>query len=666
MVAISLLVMAAYASLTAYTDEHLRTLVNSNPMLVMLLVLFVAILVFSLLIIFYANRFLLQQQHQEIGVEILSGLSRGQIARLFSYENVLGEGLALVAGLVLGMLFSKLYGMLLLRLMNVSAQIDRWFSFEALWMTVVGFLVIFIVIALIDSFRISRLKLAQLVYGRVSRTTSPHPRRDFALACVGLALLIASYVGLFKLDWFPTIENMRFDQASSFPLYFISFALFVGVWLCYRNALPVFLSWLRRQHWAFTRRHLLDFAVAGKKFRQHYQSLSLTTLFVTASIVMLGSAAAMFAFGNRSLQEEVPIDLVTDRQHQAQVLKKIADAGGRSKRLTYFSIKIAPAQLTGPRHEQIMAGHTLPLEIISLTDYQKASRHQNDLLPLNLKRTQSMYISRDFYLQHVPERVLLQNKVKLAQSGIPDLQIKAFSRSYPLGGYLFFNNLLVVNDSVFDQLSSKNSRELLAYQVKRLQPAGQTLTELDEASFKDRAMRQLIYHDAKHLKDVQMTLLRDEPQDDQADYLSNNYYVRGPVHALIERSLGLAVFVVGTLGILTTFAWASIFSLRQLAEAQNDRFEYLTMKKIGISQSALTRFVVNYHRFVYLLPVLFGTINGLLIMQVVGGNLDHLQLRLLYLLTGIILIIYEGFHHFTIRRYRRIIEQLKPSTQRLK
>ncbi|MFD1464953.1 FtsX-like permease family protein [Lapidilactobacillus mulanensis] len=665
-VAISLLVMVSYASLTAYTDQHLQTLVNSNPMLISLLVLYVAILTFSLLIIFYANRFLLQQQHQEIGVQILSGLSRGQIARLFSYENLFGELIELGSGLILGMLFSKLYGMLLLRLMGVDAEINRWFSLTALWVTAVSFLAIFLIVALIDSARISQLKLVQLIYGRPNRSAETPPTLNLLLSCLGVGLLIASYVAVFKLNWFQSVEDLRLDQPSSFALYFIGASLFLGVWLMYRNVLPTVLEWMRHRSWAFSRRHLLDFAVAGQKFHQHYQSLSLTTLFVTASIVMLGSAAAIYAFETRSLQEEVPIDLVTDRQHQAKVLQEIDDAGGSGKALTHFSIKISAAQLQGPKHREIMTSNTIPLEIISLADYQKAQRYQKNLPPLNLQRTQAMYISRDFYLQHVSEQDLKQNQIELAQPQLPKLQITVLSRSYPLGGYLFFDNLLVVSNSVFKKIDSVNSRELIAYQVKNIQPAGKTLSKLDEESFKDQAMRQLIYHDAKKLSDVKMTIFQGQSQDTRADYLSNTYYVRGPVQTLINRSLGIAVFVVGTLGILTTFAWASIFSLRQLTEAQADRYEYLTMKKMGISQPDLNRFIVDYHRFVYLLPVIFGIINGLLIMHVVGGNLDHLQLGLLYILTAVTFVIYGCFHIFTIRRYRRIIEQLKPSEQHVK
>lgn len=665
-VAISLLVMVSYASLSAYNDQHLRKMLNYDGVLDLLVVLFVAIVIFSFLIIFYANRFFMKQQGQELGVLLLSGLTRGQLAALVSCENLLYEGTQLSVGLVLGMLFSKLYNMLLLRLMGITAQTDHWFSSWALLITVVSFLGVFLLVALIDVLRISQLKLVRLVYPQHNRQNRPTTRLSLFLAWLGPLLLFVCYFALLRLNWFQFVETLRFNQPSSYATYIIVLSLFLGVWLTYRNSLPEFFKWFRGRHNSFSRQHLLDFAITGDKFAEHHQSLTLTTLFVTASIMMLGTAAVLYAFGIRTVQEETPIDFVTDHQNEQKILKKIHANGGRNKKLTSFTIKITAGQLQGSQHHQIMQGYSLPLEVISLQDYRNARRHQPNLQPLNLGRDQALYISRDFYLQHVSVSTLLQNKIHLANPKIPALKIKAYSRAYPLGGYLFFDNLLVVSDSVFKQITTKNSRELLAYSVKNIQPAGQTLSAIDEASFKDNAARQLQFVDAKNLADVQLHIFAGREHNAVTQFESNNYYVRGPTQVLMQRTMGIIVFVVGTLGVLMTFAWASVFSLRQLAEAETDRYEYLTLKKMGIDFQKISHIISFYNRLIYLFPVIFGVGNGLLIMHVVGGNFDHLQLSLLYILTVAVLLIYGGFHLFTVHRYRRIIALTRPSEQRMR
>lgn len=663
-VAIALLIMVSYASLAAYNDPHLRKMISFDSSLVLLVLLFFAIVVFSFAIIMYANRFFMKQQHQEMGVLLLSGLTRGQVALLFSAENLLGEGLQLGIGLLLGMVFSKLYNMMLLRLMNVVAETNHWFSLPALLITTGGFVTVFVLVAIIDSLRISSLKIVRLLYPENTRQNRPQTRINTFLAWLGPILLIVCYFVLLRFNWFQFVETWQLNQPASYATYLIVLTLLLGVWLTYRNSLPAFLKWLRSRHSAFSRRHLLDFAITGDKLAEHHQSLTLTTLFVTASIVMLGGAAVLYAFGIRTVQEETPIDFVTDHQYQETILKKIRDNGGRNKRLTSFTIKMTAGQLQGPQAHKIMKGHSLPLEIISLQDYRDARRHQQNLPELTLAEHDAMFVSRDFYLEHLPVSTLLQNKIQLAQPKIPKLTIKTYSRAYPLGGYLFFDNLLVVSNPVFKQITHKNSRELIAYSVKNLEPAGKTLSAIDEDSFKEQAVRQLQFIDAKKLSDVRMNIYQGRRHTRVTQYESNHYYVRGPMHVLIQRTLGLIVFVVGTLGVLMTFAWASIFSLRQLVEAENDRYEYLTLKKLGIGNDKINQIISTYNRLIYLFPVLFGAANGLLIMRIVGGNLDNLQLGLLYALAVAVLGIYGAFHVFTVHRYRRIVELTRPSEQR--
>ena len=663
-VAISLLIMVAYASLSAYHDHHLRKLVSFDNTLSLLVVLFIAIVLFSFAIIVYANRFFMKQQHQEMGVLLLSGLTRPQLAALFSCETFFGEGLQLSIGLILGLLFSKLYTMLLLRLMGVVAETNHWFSLPALLITAGSFIGVYLLVALIDSVRIASLRIVRLLYPENNYQIQQSTLINRFLAWLGPLLLVTCHFLLLRFNWFRFLETLQINQPASYATFLIIVTLLLGVWLTYRNSLPSFLRWIRNQRRPMSRRHLLDFAITGDKFAEHHQSLTLTTLFVTASIVMLGLAAVLYAFGNRTVQEETPIDLVTDYQNQDTILRKIHANGGKSKRLTNFTIKITAAQLQGPQAKKIMQGHSLPIEVISLQDYRNARQHQPNLPRLALTDKQALYVSRDFYLQRVPVQVLLQNKIQLAQPAIPNLQIVAYSRAYPLGGYLFFDNLLVVSDHVFKQLSSQNSRELLAYSIRKIAPAGKTLSAIDEASYANKAVRQLQFIDAKKLSQVKMHIYQGRSHNNTTQYESNNYYVRGPTYILIQRALGLTVFVVGTLGILMSFAWASIFSLRQLAEAENDRYEYLTLKKMGVDQVKINQIISTYNRLIYLLPVTFGIINGLLIMRVIGGNLDHLQLGLLYILTVVVFGIYGAFHIFTIHRYQRIVELTRPSEQR--
>lgn len=664
LVALALLVMISYDCLTTYQDAFINRISQGNPALVALLLLFFALLGFSVLIIFYANRFFIHQHCPELGLMIISGLSRGQIALIFFWETLLGEVLALGFGLLLGLLTNKLFAMLLLRLMGLRAATNHWFSLSALGKTSLGFLIIFALVGIFDSSRIFSLRTVRLLYPddlESSRQNNSWTNR--LLAWLGPLLIISAYVAVFKLSWIHFMETLRFSDRTATNTILIMTALILGIWFCFRNTLPTLFAWLQGTKWAYDQQRILDFAATGQEVQFHHQSLTLTTLFVTASVVLLGFASVLYSDGFRSLEEEAPIDLVADRQYHDHVLQQIKAKGGHLQRLAHLPVKIMPVALHGPKSQVIMSQATMPIEIVGMHDYLQIQRHQKNLLPVILDRNQALFISQDFQYQHVHLHELMQNQVQFADAKLPRLQIVAFSRVYPLGSNLFFGNVLVVPDDIFEQIPSANSRVLVGYRLKKIAPDSAFLKKIDDDSYQSKASRQMHYQHPQHLQKAQITIYQDVKRDLTNAYISSNYSVRGPAQVLLQRVLGAIVFVIGLLAILMTFAWASVCSLRELSEVERTRFDYLTLTKIGIDQRHLLRYSNWKNRMLFLSPVIFGIGNGLLVMRFVGLYLNHLPMKLLYLLTAAVFIIYWCFYLFTAYNYRRIIKMTTPLEQ---
>ncbi|WP_125766867.1 FtsX-like permease family protein [Lapidilactobacillus wuchangensis] len=664
LVALALLVMVSYDCLTTFQDSFISRISQGNPALVALLLLFFSLLGFSVLIIFYANRFFIHQHRSEIGLMIISGLSRGQIALIFFLETLFGELLALGFGLLLGLLTNKLFAMLLLRLMGLRAATNHWFSFSALWKTSLGFLIVFALVGIFDSSRIFSLRTVRLLYpnelGDIRQRNSWLNR---LLAWLGPLLVIGGYVAVFKLSWIHFMETLRFSDRTATNTVLIMGALILGIWFCFRNTLPALFSWLQGTKWAYDQQRILDLATTGQEVQFHHQSLTLTTLFVTASVVLLGFASVLYSDGFRNLEEEAPIDLVADRQFHDHVLQQIKAKGGHLQRLAHLPVKIMPVTLHGPKSDVIMSQATMPIEIVGMHNYLQIQRHQKNLLPVILDRNQALFISQDFQYQHVHLHELMRNQVQFADGKLPRLQIVAFSRVYPLGSNLFFGNVLVVPDDIFEQIPSANSRVLVGYRLKKIAPDSPFLKKIDDDSYQSKASRQMRYRHPQQLQKAQITIYQDVKRDLSNAYISSNYSVRGPSQVLLQRVLGAIVFVIGLLAILMTFAWASVCSLRELSEVERTRFDYLTLTKIGIDQHHLLRYSNWKNRMLFLSPVIFGIGNGLLVMRFVGLYLNHLPMKLLYLLTAAVFIVYWCFYLFTSYNYRRIIKMTTPPDQ---
>lgn len=664
LVALALLVMVSYDCLTTYQDSFINQISQGNPALVALLLLFFSLLGFGVLIIFYANRFFIHQHRPELGLMIISGLSRSQIALIFFLETLFGELLALGFGLILGLLTNKLFAMLLLRLMGLHAATNHWFSLAALWKTGLGFLIVFILVGIFDSSRIFSLRTVRLLYPNdLEGIRQRNSWFNRLLAWLGPLLIIAGYVAIFKLSWIHFMETLRFSDRATLNTGLIMITLILGIWFCFRNTIPALFAWLQGTNWAYRQQRILDFATTGQEVQFHHQSLTLTTLFVTASVVLLGFASVLYSDGFRNLEEEAPIDLVADHQYHDQVLQQIKARGGQLKRLAHLPVKIMPVAFHGPKSEVIMSQATMPIEIVGMHNYLQIQRHQKNLLPVILDRNQALFISADFQYQHVRLHELMKNQVQFADAKLPRLQIVAFSRVYPFGSNLFFGNVLVVPDNIFEQIPDTNSRVLVGYRLMKIAPDSNFLQKIDDNSYKSKASRQMRYTYPKQLQKAKITIYQDVKRDLTNAYISSNYSVRGPAQVLLQRVLGAIVFAIGLLAILMTFAWASVCSLRELSEVERTRFDYLILTKMGIEQHYLLRYSNWKNRLLFLSPVIFGIGNGLLVMRFVGLYLNHLPLKLLYLLTAVVFVIYWCFYLFTAYNYRRIIKMNRPPEQ---
>lgn len=124
----------------AFSDMGITGSLLYDQLGILLSALSVIIAVVLAFLIIYANQFLLKRRKKELGVYMVLGMKKRRISRLFAGET-LGVGvIALVSGLVLGLLFSQ--GLSLVALKLFAIELDKFqivFSAGAFRQTVLCF-----------------------------------------------------------------------------------------------------------------------------------------------------------------------------------------------------------------------------------------------------------------------------------------------------------------------------------------------------------------------------------------------------------------------------------------------------------------------------------------------------------------------------------------------
>ena len=118
-------------------------------------------------LVVYANRFLIRRRRREFGTYLLLGMSAGRVSRVLLCETILVGLASLVVGLALGIAMSQGLSFATAALMGTTMTKYRFIvSPDAIGLTVLCFVVVFMVSALVDVIYIRRCKLITLLSAR--------------------------------------------------------------------------------------------------------------------------------------------------------------------------------------------------------------------------------------------------------------------------------------------------------------------------------------------------------------------------------------------------------------------------------------------------------------------------------------------------------------------
>lgn len=116
----------------------------------------IIIIIFSVFFISYSNGAFLQTRKKEFGLLTLFGMSKGQLRKLIYFEQTIVSILAIVVGVGLGLLFSKLFLMLMSALLSVDSPIEFMLVPEAFLYTIGGFFILFQLLTLLGLFKVGK------------------------------------------------------------------------------------------------------------------------------------------------------------------------------------------------------------------------------------------------------------------------------------------------------------------------------------------------------------------------------------------------------------------------------------------------------------------------------------------------------------------------------
>jgi putative ABC transport system permease protein len=579
-----------------------------------ILILFVAVF------IWYSNAFFTKKRKQEVGLYALLGVKKKTIGNMLFYENLIMGIMAVIAGIVIGTLLSKLFTMILLKLLGSAMDVSFGFSLQAIMNTVLVFAVV-ILFSSIQSYRlIYRFKLIELFQAEKEGEQAPKP--SIVIAGIAVILIAFSYWLVYQ-----PVETSA-QMGIGFLLFMVS--LITGTFLLFRS-LTIYLLKLAQSNKS---RYYLGMNLIGTSqliYRIKGNARILATIALLSAVTLSAVTVGLSQYSNVAGQanKESPFSYTFISQNEAmdQQVNQIITEDQEHPVTAQLDIPVIKTKVAASNLKilptSLLEADENPLKIITVSMFNRMQKGLNRELTIQLTGNQAAVVKPLYTAFTTSDIAGYTLSIKLPQDErkiefVSLLEMRVLSWSYP-------DFLVVVSDALFDDMAKQAA--LTTYKVYKV---------LDQGTAKATAEQ------LKKINTEQINI--------------TSYY---SIYKDGLEDAGLGIFMLGFLGLVFLAATGSMIYFKQLTEAQSDKRRYDILRKIGVSKHEIWRSVAKQAGFVFVLPLAIGIVHSTMILKaLLSINLItyNFTVSILISMTAYI-IIYFFYYVLTVHSFNRIVNR---------
>jgi len=588
--------------------------------------------IFSVIFLFYTNSFLIKQRKKEFGLFNVLGMEKKHIARVMLCETLMIGILSIVTGLFLGILFSKLMILLLLKIISFKINIGFEVPTEAVIATLILFIGIFAVNLAYNLIQVYRTKLVELLAS--AHLGEKEPKTKWLMTIIGVICLVAGYY----------IAVTTEAPLEALHLFFIAVIfVIIGTYCLFTAGSIALLKMLKKnKKYYYKANHFT--AVSGMIYRMKQNAVGLANICIlsTAVIVMLSTTFSLYIGMEDVLRFRYPRDIIiiakNVSEEQMQKMNELIEthvekSGVIQKNTMYYRSMDFVVLKKGTEY---------------IADY-KSTYNTNDIANF-------FFITQDDY-----------NRIKNTSVSLEDNELLLFvMRGKIPGDKISFNGLeMSIKERLSSFITVDRTTSVLAQDYYAVVKDVEAIKRVHNALFGEGDMGELSYwygFDTDEDKDAEIQLA--VSLWDSVKQVFKDVYLEGPE---LEReafyTLYGGLFYLGIfLGLLFIMATVLIIYYKQLAEGIDDRNRFIIMQKVGMSHSEVKKSIRSQVLTVFFLPIGAAVVHLAFAFKVITKLLMIFNLNNVALYAGCTLltifafvVFYAIVYALTSRTYYRII-----------
>ncbi len=535
----------------------------------------------------YANKFVMRRRQKELGLYNILGMQKGDVACVLGLETLFLAAASTLAGLLAGVLFSKLVLLLLAKLVHFDVPFGFSICAPGIWQTALLMGTIFSLLLLYNIWCVARSRPVELLHSE--NVGEREPKSRWLLALVGIAALAGGY----------GIAIATKDPIMAFGLFFPAVMLVILGTYCLFTAGSVVILKLLRKNKKFYYQPQNFTAVSGLLYRMKQNAKGLANICILATMVLVtvSCTVCMYSGMNEGLERLYPDEIALRYVCPAEALPT-EDFSGLNDAILQAAAPYGAAQADIRTHARIAFAAKAAGGDFVFSDSNYSSAIENVVLD---------FITAEDYEQLTGTDVSLAPDEVLA-CGLPEGQ-----QTLRVGDISFrVQKQLAEFPVICDTFSSQLAR--VDYFVVSDRDVLVALYQQQLAAYGEARASSLVYHVALNPKgeDNAMLACYQAVRAAGASYLTAagspvfeaSASCRAEARSEFYVSYGGFLFLGLFLGTLFLLATVLIMYYKQISEGYEDRSRFVILQKVGMSEREVHATIRRQVLMIFFLPLL--------------------------------------------------------------
>ncbi|MCM1364159.1 MAG: FtsX-like permease family protein [Faecalibacterium sp.] len=590
--------------------------------------------VFSLIFLFYTNSFLIKRRKKEFGLYNILGMGKVNIALMLICESLIIAAIAIVIGLVFGVMFSKLAELLMINIMHAEAN----FTFSIEWLVVAQTALIFLgIFALLLVNTLRQIHLSQPIeLLRSDNAGEKQPKANWLMAVAGVVILIAAYIIAI------TIKN----PIQAMVMFFIAVIMvIIATYLLFISGSVAACKMLKNnKKYYYKTNHFVSVSSMIYRMKRNGAGLASICILCTMVLVMTSSTVCLYAGAENSLQERYPRQIdVTFRADKSEYLKT-----EEADRIKKYALKTVADRSLTPQNEMDFTVATF-LGTIENDKINVATEYE-------LNTVEIQVISLTYYNTMMNKYESLKSDEVMIYTN-RDLKYHQDTITIEKGTtYKIKKTVDEFTETADATMQTMQSLYIIAPSIEEVVESAETTATFggDKAIFYANYFGFDLDCDEKEQIEIanKISKYRDKITDKDDVKVRTSIECRASEKVNFYDLYGSLFFLGILLGIVFVFAAVLIIYYKQISEGYEDQSRFEIMQNVGMSKKEIKKSINSQVLTVFFLPLIMSAVHLAFAFPMIYRLLMLFSITNLPLLIGTTVGCFAIFSLFYIIVYR--------------